>query len=531
MKIQSNQGIDGAVPSKSFGAGRRPFVCVLLALSTWLLSACQTTPPRSPTPPPLGFLHSMQAGLSNTEVDAGQVDIPQQLGSEGITALDASPIPSGTPVATSRIAPELLAAPDLWGRMRRGFAIPPLENELVKAHTKRFASSDFLAARADRIRLYLPLIIEELEQRNMPLELALLPLVESALNPHARSPVGALGLFQFMKLTAQNFQLRTSNLVDDRKNLRQATRAALDYLTKLHTQFGDWHLAMAAYNWGEGRVSKAVARQRALGLPTDFNAMAARMPLETRNYVPQIMALAEMVANPFATGVRLPDMPDDNPLVKVALTCDVDLSLVVRMTAMSERDFLALNPAIKPPLVLAAATPELLLPQEAAARLEAALAAHTGKTASWSVRRINQTQHVDAIAKRFGTTANAVRAANGIPLGMKPVAGSTLLLPIDAPVGSSTAESLVADASLQTARDIVKVYTQTRPRESLADVARRTATGLTELALWNGIASKRIRRVLGTGKVLTLWVQRERAGSFLAKAPVTKFSTSRKRRR
>lgn len=550
MKNLSNQDKYGAVVAKSFGdtaepgglsiwpclveVGRpgsslpRQFSSALLALSICLLSACQSTPLNQPTPEPKSSAQGEQAVHEAERYSDNVAANPQQFRVDSSATLDASATVSAT--STSHIAPELLAASDLWGRMRRGFAVPPLNNELVKAHAKRFASSDFLTVRADRIRLYMPLIIEELEQRKMPLELALLPMVESALNPQARSPVGALGIFQFMAPTARNFQLRTSHLVDDRKNLRQATRAAMTYLEKLYAQFGDWHLAMAAYNWGEGRVSKAVASQSARGLPADFNALAARMPVETRNYVPQIMALVEIVVDPFAAGIRLPDIPDGNPLVEVTLTRDMDLSLAVRMAGMSEREFLALNPAIKPPLVLANGTPELLLTQDAAIRLEAALTAHTGKTATWSVRKISQTQHVEAIAQHFGTTANAVRAANGIPRGMKPIAGSTLLLPIDAPAGSSTAENLVADASLQTARDIVKVYTQSRPRESLVDVARRTAISLAELAKWNGIVTKRTKQSLASGRVLTLWVQRERAGGFLAAAPGVSRSTSRKKR-
>ncbi len=427
-------------------------------------------------------------------------------------------------VPQSGMAPDLLAAQDLWGRLRRGFAVPALDHDLVNSHARRFAATGFVATRADRIRLYLPLIIEELEQRQMPLELALLPMVESALNPQARSPVGALGLWQFMAPTARRFELRTSRLVDDRKNLRQATRAAMDYLDKLHTQFGDWHLAMAAYNWGEGNVAKAVSRQRARGLAADFNALAPHMPAETRNYVPQIMALARLVSGPEPYGARLPEMPDGNPLVEVALTRDIDLSLAVRMAGISERDFLALNPAVKAPLILAAATPSLLLPLNAGIRLETALVAHPGKTASWSVQKLDHTQHVEAIAARLGTTANAVRAANDIPRGMKPMAGSALLLPIAAPAGSQTHADLVASASLQTTPDIVKVYIQAKPRETLADVARRSAVALTQLAQWNVIAVKRANQRLALGKVLMLWVQREQSASFLQTVPVTSKS-------
>ena len=488
---------------------------LLIGLTTLLLCACQTAPQHRP-------------GAAPNHTPAA-ITLPVARPASA-PASDAQP-PSEPPQASAlaAIPPELLQAPALWGHLRRGFAVPVLDHELVSAHARRFAASGFMAARADRIRLYLPLIIEELEQRQMPLELALLPLVESALNPQARSPVGALGLWQFMAPTARRFELRTSRLVDDRKNLRQATRAAMDYLAKLNAQFDDWHLAMAAYNWGEGRVAKAVARQRALGLPSDFNALAAHMPAETRNYVPQIMALAHLVSRPDLANAHLPDMPDGNPLIEVTMTRDIDLSLVLRMAQFSQKDFLMLNPAVQPPLVLAAATTHLLLPQDAGERLQRALAAHTGKTASWSVQTLKRTQHVEAIAARLGTSAQAVRSANDIPRGMKPMAGSTLLLPIAAPAGSKTDANLVASASMQTTPDIVKVYTRSKARETLADVAQRSKVALHLLAQWNAIAIKRANKPLATGKALALWVQRDRASDFLATLPVGRKAPARAR--
>ena len=412
----------------------------------------------------------------------------------------------------------LLNAPDTWGRLRRGFAMPALDHPLVDMHAQRFARSNFLEHRADRLRLYLPLIVAEMESRQMPLELALLPLVESALNPQARSPVGALGTWQFMAPTAQRFELRSSRLVDDRKNLVAATRAAMDYLQRLHQQFGDWHLAMAAYNWGEGRVQIAVNRQRGAGLPADFNALAARMPAETRNYVPQILALRALVANPGAHGVALPELPDGNPLVEVALTQDVDLSLALKWTALSEKALLAMNPAIKRPLIMSAATPRLLLPENAARRFEARLAAHAGTTASWSVVRLPATKPVEAIAAAYGTQAGAVREANDIPRGTKPVAGSVLLLPVAAAPGARVDEGVVATAQMSVVADLVKVQTKARAKESLADVARRCLVDVAALAGWNQIARKRWAARLKPGATLALWVPRERGGEFAAPA-------------
>ena len=431
----------------------------------------------------------------------------------------ADPLPAlagGTAAGTTSQLPT--EPRDLWDRLQRGMAMPALTHPLVAQHAARFAANGFFDKRADRIRLYLPLIIEEIEQRGLPLELAMLPLVESALNPHARSPVGALGFWQFMQPTARRFELRTSRLVDDRKNLRQATRAALDYLQKLHAQFGDWHLAMAAYNWGEGRVQAAVNRQRLAGRPADFNALAASMPDETRHYVPQIMALAQLVADPQARQAHqasLPEMPNRNPLVEVDLRQDTDLSLALRFSGISQAEFLNYNPAARPPVLLAAATPRLLLPEAAARRFEAAQAEHQGKTASYKLVRLTQTQPVDAIAQAHGASAASVRAANDIPRGMKPMQGSVLLLPAAVPAGTVADGALVAHAELATAADVVQLKAHARRGESPQALARRCAVPVVHLVSWNGWggwSARRLAKPLGAGTALTLWVQRESPG-------------------
>jgi membrane-bound lytic murein transglycosylase D len=329
-----------------------------------------------------------------------------------------------------------------------------------------------------------------------------------------------------MAPTARRFELRTSRLVDDRKNLVAATRAAMDYLQKLHTQFGDWHLAMAAYNWGEGRVQTAVNRQRLAGLPADFNALAARMPPETRNYVPQIMALRTLVTNPGTAGATLPELPDGNPLVEVALGQDVDVALALKWSGLPEKTLLAMNPAIKRPLILAAATPHLLMPEDAARRFERGQSAHRGTTSTWSVVRLPATKHVDAIAAAYGAQAGAVREANDIPRGMKPVAGSVLLLPVAAAPGARADDAVVATAQMGVVADLVKVQTRARAKETLADVARRCAVDLAALANWNQIGRKRWAAKLKSGTALALWVQRERGHEFAvaarAEAPAPK---------
>jgi membrane-bound lytic murein transglycosylase D len=500
-----NLGPDSAAPLR-----------LLPMVACAVLAACQTLPPPGP---PRDRESAVGSAVPASPAVAPPVQAPPDKPQAPVLAA-VPPTMEAAPAAPAPPGPnaERQNAPDTWGRLRRGFAMPALDHPLVDTHAQRFAKSSFFEHRADRLRLYLPLIVAELESRQMPLELALLPLVESALNPHARSSVGALGTWQFMAPTARRFELRTSRLVDDRKNLVASTRAAIDYLQRLHQQFGDWHLAMAAYNWGEGRVQSAVNRQRLAGLPADFNALAPRMPAETRNYVPQILALRALVANPGAHGVTLPDVPDGNPLVEVALRQDVDLSLALKWTALSEKALLAMNPAIKHPLILSAATPRLLMPEDAARRFEARLAAHAGSTANWRVVRLPATQPVEAIAAAYGAQAGAVRAANDIQRGTKPVAGSVLLLPVAAAPGARADEGVVATAQISVVADLVKVKTKARAKESLTDVARRCAVGVAALAGWNQIARKRWAARLKPGATLVLWVPRERSGEFAAAA-------------
>jgi membrane-bound lytic murein transglycosylase D len=193
---------------------------------------------------------------------------------------------------------------DLWQRIRYGFAMPDLDNALVREKTRYYAARpDYLQRIFDRSRLYLYHIVEEIERRGLPTELALLPMVESAFNPMAYSRAHASGLWQFIPGTGRRFELEQNWWYDGRRDIVESTNAALDYLEKLYEMHGDWHLALASYNWGENAVARAIAKNQAAGLPGDYASLS--MPAETRQYIPKLQALKNIIADPEPFGIDI----------------------------------------------------------------------------------------------------------------------------------------------------------------------------------------------------------------------------------
>lgn len=399
---------------------------------------------------------------------------------------------------------------DVWDRMRRGFAMPPLDSSAVEQIAQRFAQNDFMRHSGPRARLYLHYILLEIEKRNMPTELAMLPFVESAMNPQARSQVGAMGVWQFMPGTGRRFDMRISRLVDDRKNLMESTRGALDYLQLLHEKFGDWQLALASYNWGEGNISRAQDRNRALGLPVDY--LSLKMPAETRNYVPTLEALKRIVLNSDRYGVNLPVIADAPYLREVAIDRDMDVDLAVHMAKISDAEFFALNPSVKRPLLMAVATPILLLPISVAESFNKALAAYRGKIAKWTAIRLKNDQRVATLAKRHGTRSKTLRNINNIPKGMTLLAGSTVLVPVSLAAPNQVGETMVATARLDLRADTVRVRLRARKGETLKAVSKRVNLKFADLVRWNSKVSA--HKKLSKGQKLVAYVSYDDASRF-----------------
>ena len=378
---------------------------------------------------------------------------------------------------------------DLWSRIRRGFAMQDLRNEWVSNQEQWYSSRPaYIGRMTERSSKYLYHIVEELERRGMPTELALLPFVESAFNPKAMSSAKAAGMWQFIPSTGRDFSLKQNLLRDDRRDVLASTKAALDYLQKLYGMFGDWHLALAAYNWGEGSVGRALAKNQRSELPGDYSSLA--MPDETRNYVPKLQAIKNIVSNPAAFNAELPEIPNHPYFKSVPISRDMDVSLAAKLAEMELEDFRSLNPSANKPVIFAAGTPYILLPWDSVGIFERNLAIHNGQTAGWTVWTAPSVIKASDAARKFGMAEEQFRQINGIPPRMLIKAGSTLLVPRSASHQAEVSEHVVDNAQLSLAPEVVLVKRTVRLRraESVSAVAQRLMVSPAQLAGWNNVS-------------------------------------------
>ncbi|SKC72009.1 membrane-bound lytic murein transglycosylase D [Burkholderia sp. CF099] len=393
---------------------------------------------------------------------------------------------------------------DLWGRIRRGFQMPDLQTDLVDMQVNWYAQRpDYVQRMTERSQKYLYHIVEELEARHMPTELALLPFIESAYNPQALSVAKAAGMWQFVPGTGRTYNLKQNMWQDERRDVLASTSAALDYLSRLHDMFGDWYLALAAYNWGEGNVQRAIARNEAAGLPTDYQSL--RMPMETRNYVPKLQAVKNIVTNPQVFGLTLPSIPNHPYFVTVTTSHDIDVDTAAKLANMTPDEFRSLNPSFKKPVILGATQPQILLPFDNASAFERNLKSYTGSLSSWTTYTVTERSRPAAIAEKIGVDPDTLMAVNKIPAGMRLKPGSTIVVPRadddDEDISADVAESAVL-AIEPDVPDTRKMLIRVRRKQSMAMIADRYDVSIGQLKAWN-----RTKRDLVTpGQVVVLHV-------------------------
>jgi membrane-bound lytic murein transglycosylase D len=380
---------------------------------------------------------------------------------------------------------------DMWTRIRLGFAMPDLDNDLVHDREQWYASRpDYVQRMTDRGGKYLFYIVEELERRDMPTELALLPFIESAFNPQAVSSARAAGMWQFMPATGKTFELKQNMFRDERRDVLASTRAALDYLQRLYGMFGDWHLALAAYNWGEGSVARAIAKNKRLGLGTSY--LDLKMPMETQLYVPKLQAVKNIIADPTKFNTSLPAIGNHPYFQTVDIRRDIDVALAAKLAEVPLSDFRALNPSASKPVLLAAGTSSILLPWDNAEVFQANLEAYGGSgLASWTAWVAPATMKPADAASRVNMSESELREVNNIKGRMLIRAGSTLLVRRDSSVLQDVSNHVADNGQLSLAPEIVlhKTTVKAGKKDSVASLAKRYQLNVAELARWNNVSA------------------------------------------
>ena len=453
-------------PSFSFLNVRLVSLSLLLAVS--VLAGCATKPGLPDDP----VLATGPGSIAGQHIPKGPLRAitPGQIGSYSIASTEPPK--------------------ELWDRIRRGFAMPDLQNELVTDREQWYASRpDYIQRMTERSSKYLFHIVEELERRQMPTELALLPFIESAFNPQAVSSAKAAGMWQFMPATGKYFELKQNVFRDDRRDVLASTRAALDYLQKLYGMFGDWHLALAAYNWGEGSVGRAIAKNQKAGLGTSYEEL--NMPAETRLYVPKLQAVKNIVARPQAFSAELPLIENHPYFQQVQISRDIDVALAARLADVQIEDFKALNPSARRPVILAAGTPHILLPWDNALVFQRNFSAYTqGQYASWTAWTAPSTMNATEAARHTGMNESDLRSMNNIPPRMLIKAGSTLLVPRTALTENDVSSQVADNAQVSLAPEIVTHRTTVKARkgESVTSIASRYGVAAASVAGWNNVS-------------------------------------------
>lgn len=393
------------------------------------------------------------------------------------------------------LLPPLPLPPDLWARLRGAMALPEMDGEQIDRIARQFVKSGFALRSLKRAEPFLYLAVEEALAKGYPAEIALLPFIESGFNLRANSTVGAAGAWQFMPVTGREHGLATSRIVDLRRGFVDSTRAALTMLGRLHERYGDWALALAAYNWGPGNVDRAIARNRAAGRATDYASL--RMPAETRNYVPSLLAMRAIVTEPERFDIVLPAMENQARLVRVPIRRDMDIALAARLAQMDEAAFRKFNPASNLPVLVAASQREILLPPDNAERFRERLTRYAGVFSSWTVLRLERKESVKALAARLGVKPELIRVRNDIPPGFLLKAGSVVVVPRRAGGQLDIPRALAESAPLTMERELPpskRIMVTARKGERLAGLARRYQVDVERVKRWNpGLAGLALR--------------------------------------
>lgn len=341
---------------------------------------------------------------------------------------------------------------DVWERIRKGLKMPDLQDDRVEYWTNYYAARPAsVQIMAQRSSKYIHYITQELERRNMPTELALLPFVESAYNAKAVSSAKAAGLWQFIPSTGTHYNLTQDWWKDERRDPVQSTHAALNYLSYLHGfQDNDWHLALASYNWGEGAVKRARERNASTGLGTDY--LSLRMPKETRDYVPKLQAFENIIRNPARYGIKLPHVPDQPYFEKVSNTHDIDLDVAARLAEISVEEFRELNPSFQRSVLLGEHASQILLPKHKVTAFKRNLKNYQGELSAWEGYTPAPGESLASIADKHGISLDKLKSLNGYGSKQSVALSSrTLMVPRNSGASAGIAPNDIMAPAINTA--------------------------------------------------------------------------------
>jgi membrane-bound lytic murein transglycosylase D len=426
--------------------------------------------------------------------------------------------------------PSSLAPPeDILARLRRGFELEYEDNHRTTAERDWYLRhQDYLTRVFTRAQRYLPYILSELERRDLPLELALLPIVESAYDPFAYSHGRAAGLWQMIPGTARRFGVKQNWWYDGRRDIVDSTRAALDYLEYLEEiNDGNWLNAIASYNSGEGNVLRATRKNRKVGKPIDFWYL--KLPKETSMYVPKLLALVEIVAEPDKYGVTLPEVPNEEQFVVTDIETQLDLALAAELAGVDVDTIYQYNPGYNRWSTDPAGPHQLVMPVDVAEEFSAALAAVPARErVRWKRHKVKNGEAISQIANKYNTTVSALRAANNLR-GNTIRAGHYLMIPVATKPLSAYSQS--ADARLERTQNRKradnKIEHVVRSGESFWTISRKYGVHHRSLAKWNGMAPG---DPLSVGRKLVVWTNEQVADAGPATSPMQTGKTMRKLR-
>lgn len=401
---------------------------------------------------------------------------------------------------------------DLWERIRTGFAMEELDSPLVQRHEAWYLNRpDYVQRMIDRSRLYLFHIVEEVERRGMPTEIALLPMIESAYNPSANSHMRAAGMWQFIPSTGRKYGLQQTWWYDGRRDVLAATRAALDYLQFLHDSFGSWELALAAYNCGEGNVQRAIDRNRKSRKPTDY--LSLKLPKETRNYLPKLQAVKNIIADPSLLRFELQPIPNRAYFAVVEAPPHIDVAMAAKLADMPIDEFRSLNPGHRRPVITPVGTRQLLVPVEKADLFQANLESNDEPLVSWQTYQLKKGEKLEQVAAKFDIGVIRLKEVNGITDRKRVRPGQMLLVPLEGDGDEGNLDETYDSPDFQAPAQEHRVVHHVKSGDTLSSIARRYGTTVSQIKKWNGLRSNMLR----VGQRLTIWREADKPRRSIAR--------------